>query len=134
MATLNERNRIAREIHDTLAQGLTGIVVQLQAAEAWLLREPERARQAVTQATDLARSSRRPAARSGISGPRPFREPICWPPSGRSWTGSKGGPRSPAPWRCGAGSRPSRRRPRWRPSGWCRKRSPTPSNTVGRAT
>ena len=64
MATLNERNRIAREIHDTLAQGLTGIVVQLQAAEAWLLREPERARQAVTQATDLARSSLQEARRS----------------------------------------------------------------------
>ncbi len=32
-AVLEERNRIAREIHDTLAQTLTGIVVQLQAAE-----------------------------------------------------------------------------------------------------
>ncbi|MGC2190740.1 MAG: histidine kinase [Candidatus Dormiibacterota bacterium] len=64
MATLNERNRIAREIHDTLAQGLAGIVVQLQAAEAWLDREPGRARQAVDQATDLARSSLQEARRS----------------------------------------------------------------------
>ncbi len=32
-AVLEERNRIAREIHDTLAQTLTGIVVQLQAAQ-----------------------------------------------------------------------------------------------------
>ncbi len=64
MATLNERNRIAREIHDTLAQGLAGIVVQLQAAEAWLNREPERARQAVGQATELARSSLKEARRS----------------------------------------------------------------------
>jgi signal transduction histidine kinase len=64
MATLNERNRIAREIHDTLAQGLAGIVVQLQAAEAWLHREPERARQAVAQATDLARSSLQEARHS----------------------------------------------------------------------
>ncbi|MDT3444440.1 sensor histidine kinase [Pseudofrankia sp. BMG5.37] len=31
--TLDERARLAREIHDTLAQGLTGIVTQLQAAE-----------------------------------------------------------------------------------------------------
>ncbi|KAM3099949.1 GAF domain-containing protein [Phormidesmis sp. 146-12] len=31
-AILEERNRLAREIHDTLAQCLTGIVVQLQAA------------------------------------------------------------------------------------------------------
>jgi signal transduction histidine kinase len=30
---LDERRRMAREIHDTLAQGLTGIVTQLQAAE-----------------------------------------------------------------------------------------------------
>ncbi len=29
----DERQRMAREIHDTLAQGLTGIVTQLQAAE-----------------------------------------------------------------------------------------------------
>lgn len=32
-AVLEERNRLAREIHDTLAQVLTGVVVQLQAAE-----------------------------------------------------------------------------------------------------
>lgn len=31
-AVLVERNRIAREVHDTLAQGLTGIILQLQAA------------------------------------------------------------------------------------------------------
>jgi PAS domain S-box-containing protein len=32
-AVLEERNRMARDIHDTLAQGLTGVIVQLQAAE-----------------------------------------------------------------------------------------------------
>ncbi|ONH27747.1 sensor histidine kinase [Pseudofrankia asymbiotica] len=31
--TLDERARLAREIHDTLAQGLAGIITQLQAAE-----------------------------------------------------------------------------------------------------
>ena len=30
---LDERQRMAREIHDTIAQGLTGIVTQLEAAE-----------------------------------------------------------------------------------------------------
>lgn len=30
---MDERRRLAREIHDTLAQGLTGIITQLQAAE-----------------------------------------------------------------------------------------------------
>ena len=33
LAVLGERNRFAREIHDTLAQGFTGIVLQLEAAE-----------------------------------------------------------------------------------------------------
>jgi len=64
MATLNERNRIAREIHDTLAQGLAGILVQLQAADAWMAREPSRARRAVDHATELARSSLQEARRS----------------------------------------------------------------------
>jgi len=32
-ATLEERTRLAREIHDTIAQGLTGIIAQLGAAE-----------------------------------------------------------------------------------------------------
>ena len=64
MATVNERNRIAREIHDTLAQGLTGILVQLQAADGWLDREPSRARRAVDHALELARSSLQEARRS----------------------------------------------------------------------
>jgi signal transduction histidine kinase len=38
---LEERERLAREIHDTLAQGFTSIVVQLQAAEAaWAAGSP----------------------------------------------------------------------------------------------
>jgi signal transduction histidine kinase len=36
-AALEERQRLAREIHDTLAQGLTGVVTQLEAAEAALV-------------------------------------------------------------------------------------------------
>src|SRR5882762_10350770 len=32
-AVLQERNRMARDIHDTLAQGFTGVIVQLEAAE-----------------------------------------------------------------------------------------------------
>ena len=37
-AVLAERNRIARDIHDTLAQGFTGVVVNLEAASRALLR------------------------------------------------------------------------------------------------
>ncbi len=40
--TLDERRRMAREIHDTLAQGLTGIVTQLQAAERAADADPGR--------------------------------------------------------------------------------------------
>lgn len=43
-AVLEERTRMAREIHDTLAQGLTGIVVQLEAAEDVLADAPAEAR------------------------------------------------------------------------------------------
>ena len=32
-AVLAERNRMARDIHDTLAQGFTGVIMQLEAAE-----------------------------------------------------------------------------------------------------
>jgi signal transduction histidine kinase len=48
---LDERQRMARELHDTLAQGLTGIVTQLQAADG-----PDRDRR-VEQAKTLARES-----------------------------------------------------------------------------
>jgi nitrate/nitrite-specific signal transduction histidine kinase len=32
-AVMAERNRMARDIHDTLAQGFTGVIVQLEAVE-----------------------------------------------------------------------------------------------------
>ncbi|HUY98005.1 MAG TPA: histidine kinase [Verrucomicrobiae bacterium] len=64
LGTLNERNRLAREIHDTLAQGLAGIVTQLQGAEGWLDRDPDRSRAALRQATELARRNLQEARRS----------------------------------------------------------------------
>lgn len=56
----DERQRFAREIHDTLAQGLAGIITQLQAAQA-LSAQPD---PHVTRALDLARSSLIEARRS----------------------------------------------------------------------
>lgn len=38
-AVLEERNRIARDIHDTLAQGLTGVIVNLEASSRALKRQ-----------------------------------------------------------------------------------------------
>ncbi|HTU74140.1 MAG TPA: sensor histidine kinase [Trebonia sp.] len=61
--TLDERRRMAREIHDTLAQGLTGIVTQLQAAEQ-AADDPARWRRHVSAATRLARDSLTEARRS----------------------------------------------------------------------
>jgi signal transduction histidine kinase len=60
---LDERQRMAREIHDTLAQGLTGIITQLQAAERHGQSEDERQRH-LELATQLARDSLTEARRS----------------------------------------------------------------------
>lgn len=64
MAVLEERARLAREIHDTLAQQLTGIVVQLEAAQALAGRDPGLAVPALGSAEDLARSALSEARRS----------------------------------------------------------------------
>ncbi|MFQ5342971.1 MAG: GAF domain-containing protein, partial [Anaerolineae bacterium] len=64
VAALEERNRLAREIHDTLAQGLTGIVVQLEAAERVAARRPEQATASLERAKTLARRSLEEARRS----------------------------------------------------------------------
>lgn len=63
-AILAERNRMAREIHDTLAQGFTGIVVQLEAAEDVLGEADPAARQHLGRARALARESLAEARRS----------------------------------------------------------------------
>jgi signal transduction histidine kinase len=60
---LDERQRMAREIHDTLAQGLTGIITQLQAAEH-AADEPSEWRKHFAAATRLARESLSEARRS----------------------------------------------------------------------
>jgi signal transduction histidine kinase len=60
---LDERQRMAREIHDTLAQGLTGIVTQLQAAEH-AADDPAGWRRHFAAATRLARESLTEARRS----------------------------------------------------------------------
>jgi two-component system NarL family sensor kinase len=64
LAVLEERTRLAREIHDTLAQQLTAIVLQLEAAEAYAERSPGRAQSMVITARDLARSALHEARRS----------------------------------------------------------------------
>ncbi len=64
-AVLEERNRMAREIHDTLAQGFTGILMQLEATESALeAARPELAVERLDRARALARASLAEARRS----------------------------------------------------------------------
>lgn len=64
-AVAGERNRIARDIHDTLAQGFTGIIVQLEAAEDASRRGlGGEAEQHLITARNLARESLSEARRS----------------------------------------------------------------------
>jgi PAS domain S-box-containing protein len=64
-AVLDERNRMARDIHDTLAQGLTGVIVQLQAAEdATSKGYKKEAASHLQSARELARAGLNEARRS----------------------------------------------------------------------
>ena len=64
-AVIAERNRMARDIHDTLAQGFTGVIVQLEAAgEAMSQSRTAIVSDHLNQAGDLARESLREARRS----------------------------------------------------------------------
>ena len=60
-----ERNRMARDIHDTLAQGFTGVIIQLEAAKGAAARdEVSVAAEHIKRADDLARLSLGEARRS----------------------------------------------------------------------
>lgn len=66
VGAVEERNRLAREIHDTLAQGLTAVSLQLESADALLEAEadPARIRKMVQQALALTRANLEEARRS----------------------------------------------------------------------
>ena len=64
LAVVEERNRMAREIHDTLAQGFTGIVLQLEAAEQASEGSPAEVPNHLSRAKNLARESLQEARRS----------------------------------------------------------------------
>ena len=60
---LEERQRLAREIHDTLAQDFTSIVLHLEAADATLSMSAEPIRTHVSRARETARACLREARR-----------------------------------------------------------------------
>lgn len=65
-AQTEERNRLAREIHDTIAQDFSAIAFQLEAAEAMMEQdaEPERIRRSIQAALDLTRKGLEETRRS----------------------------------------------------------------------
>lgn len=74
-AVLEERNRIARDIHDTLTQGFAAILMQLQAAQRSAIDLPPQVTRSLETAVDLARSHMIEARRSvGTLRPRPAGE------------------------------------------------------------
>jgi signal transduction histidine kinase len=63
-ATLKERTRIAREMHDTLAQAFTGVIVQLEAARRTVDDDPAAAGTHMLRAGALARDGLAEARRA----------------------------------------------------------------------
>ncbi len=63
-STLRERERLAADLHDTLAQGLTGLAFQLEASEALLATAPERSARHLGLARHLLTRSREEVRRS----------------------------------------------------------------------
>lgn len=53
-ARVQERTRIARDLHDTLLQSFQGVLLQFGAATRLLTREPEKARRVLADAVDQA--------------------------------------------------------------------------------
>lgn len=54
-AVLEERGRIAADIHDSIGHGLTSVIVQLQALPYMIEAAPDEARSTLRQVTDVAR-------------------------------------------------------------------------------
>jgi PAS domain S-box-containing protein len=75
---LEERARMARDVHDTLAQGFTGIILNLEAAEEACADLPKEARDRIARARDVARSSLEEARRSvlALSSPLPVNDDL----------------------------------------------------------
>ena len=75
LATMEERNRLARDIHDSLGHYLTVINVQLEKAMVFRVRNPQEADQAVRDAKRLASEALQDIRRS-VGTLRSSREPF----------------------------------------------------------
>lgn len=59
-----ERNRLARELHDTLAHSLAAVTVQLEAVKVIWETQPERAKKLIDESTETVRSGLRETRRA----------------------------------------------------------------------
>lgn len=57
MAVLQERQRLAREIHDSVAHSLTALVVQIQAARRLQNLDPERSAEGLVRCEEMSRQA-----------------------------------------------------------------------------
>jgi two-component system, NarL family, sensor kinase len=64
LARAEERTRLAREIHDTLAQGLTAIALNIEGAMHRMDKHPDQARERLARALAMARENLEDARRS----------------------------------------------------------------------
>jgi two-component system NarL family sensor kinase len=68
LAAAEERNRIARDIHDTIAQSLAAVTMQLESADALLeAPNPSRAAETVRRALELTRTTLEEARHSVVA-------------------------------------------------------------------
>jgi signal transduction histidine kinase len=56
LSVVEERNRVARELHDSVTQNLFGVVLAAEAAATLLDRDPDEARQQLGRVQELARA------------------------------------------------------------------------------
>ncbi len=64
LAISRERNRMARELHDTVAHALSGLLIQLGAVDAYWDKDPAMARALLGEAEQTARSGLRDGGRA----------------------------------------------------------------------
>jgi two-component system NarL family sensor kinase len=79
----DERTRLAREIHDTLAQGLAALTLQIETALQHVGRDPDRVRERMEKALATARASLDEARRSvtalraGVTSGKPLAQALA---------------------------------------------------------
>ncbi|TCK87922.1 signal transduction histidine kinase [Natranaerovirga hydrolytica] len=59
LSIVKERNRIARDLHDTLGHSITGLIMQLELAENYMEQDKEKTKVLINQSKDNARDSLR---------------------------------------------------------------------------